>query len=277
MDLKPRGMLDGPKAIGGNKLIFESHAHYDDLKFEEDREEVLKSFQDHEITKVINVAADMKSSLTSVELAKEYSFIYATVGVHPHEAETIMEGDIQTLEGLAEYEKVVAIGEIGLDYYYDHSPREVQRFWFKKQIHLAKKLGLPIVVHSRDAAKDTFDLIEESNAKEVGGVIHCYSGSKETAIQYTKLGFYIGIGGVITYKNARTVKEVVEAIPLSSILIETDSPYLSPVPNRGKRNDSRNLPYIIEAIANIKSISKEEVIKTTYENGMKLFLQMRQH
>lgn len=252
-------------------MIFESHAHYDDLKFEGDREEILQSFHELNITKVINVAADMESSQASIELARKYDFIYAAVGVHPHEAQTMVDTDLKTLKEMARYEKVVAIGEIGLDYYYDHSPRKVQRQRFKEQIELAKELGLPIIVHSREAAKDTFDVIKENRAEEVGGVIHCYSGSKETAALYTKLGFYIGIGGVITYKNARMIKEVVESIPLSSILIETDAPYLSPVPNRGKRNDSRNLPYIIDAIAQIKAISREEVERTSYENGLRLF------
>ncbi|PKM51149.1 MAG: hydrolase TatD [Firmicutes bacterium HGW-Firmicutes-7] len=252
-------------------MFFESHAHYDDLKFDQDRDILLASLKDEKITKVINVAANLTSSLRSLELAKKYDFVYATVGVHPHDVGAMMENDLETLIGLAAYDKVVAIGEIGLDYYYENSPKEVQKLWFREQINIAKDIGLPIIVHSRDAAKETYDIIKDSKAYEVGGIIHCFSGSKEMAQKYVDLGFYIGIGGVVTYNNAKTLHEVVRAIPLENILIETDSPYLSPVPNRGKRNDSRNLKYVVSAIANIKEISEEQVIKTTYENGLKLF------
>ncbi len=170
------------------------------------------------------------------------------------------------------YEQVVAIGEIGLDYYYEHSPKEVQKLWFREQMNLAKELDLPIIVHSREATQDTYDLIKEADAATVGGVIHCFSGSKEMAERYVDMGFYLGIGGVITFDNAKTLKEVVKAIPLEALLLETDCPYLSPIPNRGKRNDSRNLIYIAEAIGKIKGISVEEVLGVTYNNGMKLFL-----
>ncbi|MBC7959297.1 MAG: TatD family hydrolase [Vallitaleaceae bacterium] len=252
-------------------MIFESHAHYDDSKFLEDQQEVLQSLRAVGVGKVINVAADMKSSYASVELAKKYDFIYAAVGVHPHDVKNMMEEDLEKLIALAAYEKVVAIGEIGLDYYYDNSPREVQRLWFREQIILAKELELPIIVHSRDAAQETFDLIMELGADSVGGVIHCYSGSKEMAKLYTDKGFYLGIGGVITYDNAKSLKEVVREIPMERLLIETDCPYLSPVPNRGKRNDSRNLTYVVDAIAKIKQISAEEVVSITYNNASQLF------
>ncbi|PKM93857.1 MAG: hydrolase TatD [Firmicutes bacterium HGW-Firmicutes-1] len=253
-------------------MFFESHAHYDDLKFEQDRDTILSSVKEQNITKVINVAANMASSLHCIELAKKYDFIYATVGVHPHDVGAMLEDDLETLIGLSAYDKVVAIGEIGLDYYYENSPKEVQRLWFREQINIAKDIGLPIIVHSRDASKETYELIKDSRGYEVGGVIHCFSGSKEMAQAYVDMGFYIGVGGVVTYDNAKTLQEVVRAIPLKNILIETDSPYLSPVPNRGKRNDSRNLQYVVKAIAKLKEISEEEVIKTTYDNGLKLFM-----
>lgn len=253
-------------------MYFESHAHYDDSKFAEDRDIIINSLKDEHITKVINVAANMKSSLKSIALAKKYDFIYASIGVHPHDVASMLEEDLETLIGLSAYEKVVAIGEIGLDYYYENAPREVQKLWFREQINIARALELPIIVHSRDAAKDTLDIIKTSKAYEVGGVIHCFSGSKEMALIYADLGFFIGVGGVVTYDNAKTLKEVVKALPLEHILIETDAPYLSPVPNRGKRNDSRNLKHIAKTIADIKDISEEEVIKTTYENGLKLFM-----
>lgn len=254
-------------------MIFESHAHFDDSKFDEDRDEVIKSLKAYGIDKVINVAADMHSSLRCIELAKKYDFVFASIGVHPHDVKSMMEEDLERLIALAVYDKVIALGEIGLDYYYENSPKEVQKLWFREQMSIAKDLELPIIVHSRDAAQDTFDLIKEMKAHEVGGVIHCYSGSKEMAQRYVDMGFYLGIGGVVTYDNAKTLKEVVKAIPLEALLIETDCPYLSPVPKRGKRNDPRNLNYIAEVISQIKGIELEEVLQITYNNGMKLFLQ----
>lgn len=253
-------------------MYFESHAHYDDSRFKEDRDLIINSIKDEKISKVINVAANMKSSLKSIALAKKYDFIYASIGVHPHDVASMLEEDLETLIGLSAYEKVVAIGEIGLDYYYENSPREIQKLWFREQINIARALELPIIVHSRDASKDTLDIIKTSKAYEVGGVIHCYSGSKEMALAYAHLGFYIGIGGVVTYNNAKMLKEVVKALPLEHLLIETDAPYLSPIPNRGQRNDSRNLKYIVKAIAEIKEVTEEEVVQATYENGHKLFM-----
>lgn len=251
-------------------MIFESHAHYDDIKFDKDRYEVIDNLRNENIGKIINVAANMVSSVKCMELAKRYDFIYAAIGVHPHDVQDMKEEDLETLITFAAYDKVVGIGEIGLDYYYDNSPREVQKLWFREQMNLAKGLDLPVIIHSREAAKDTYDLITAADINK--GVIHCYSGSKEMAKDYVDMGFYIGVGGIVTYNNAKTLKEVVKAIPLENLLLETDCPYLSPVPNRGKRNDSSNLVYIAEAIAKLKEIDVEEVIKVTYENGMKLFL-----
>lgn len=250
-------------------MYFESHAHYDDEAYNEDRDELLLSLKNSGVDYVIQNAASISSSKEGIELAKKYDFIYCTIGVHPHDAEELDEEKFKELKSLSTEKKVVAIGEIGLDYYYDNSPRDLQKYWFERQMEWSKEVSLPIVVHSRDASQDTFDLIEKVNP--IGGVIHCYSGSVEMAKEYVKKGFYIGVGGTVTFKNAKKLIEVVNEIPLSSILIETDAPYLSPVPLRGKRNDSRNLKYIVEKIAEIKGISPEEVARITMENGKKLF------
>lgn len=250
-------------------MYFDSHAHYDDERFDEDRIELLERLPLEGVDYVVNAAASMESSYTSVELANTYEYIYATVGVHPHEVENMTEKDIEALKKLVQNKKVVAIGEIGLDYYYDFSPRELQRKWFSAQLELAKELNLPVVIHSRDACQETFDTLMASGIKE--GVIHCFSGSKELAKEYVKRGFYIGIGGALTFKNARKAVEVVEAIPLESILIETDCPYLTPVPHRGKRNDSSYLGHVVDKIAEIKSISTLEVSNITTYNAKKLF------
>lgn len=252
-------------------MIFESHAHYDNEQFHKDREALFKTFPDNDIQYVINIGSDMRSSRISIELAKRYPFIYAAVGVHPHDVSDMKEEDLENLLHFAAYEKVVAIGEIGLDYHYDYSPRSVQKLWFREQLKLAKDLGLPVIIHSREAAQDTFDLVMEADLEERAGVVHCYSGSVEMALEYVKKGFYIGVGGVITFKNAKKLIEVVEAIPLEMILIETDAPYLAPVPHRGKRNDSTFLPEVIKAIAEIKGVTPELVEEVTYNNGKKLF------
>lgn len=252
-------------------MIFESHAHYDDKQFHKDREAMFKEFPDHNIQYVINVGADMRSSRISIELAKNYPFIYAAVGVHPHEVSDMKEEDLEHLLHFSAYEKVLAIGEIGLDYHYDYAPRSIQKLWFREQLKLAKELELPVIIHSREASQETFDIIMEADLGKTAGVIHCYSGSAEMALEYVKKGFYIGVGGVITFKNAKKLIDTVKAIPLDKILIETDAPYLAPVPHRGKRNDSRFLPEIIKAIAEIKGVTSQEVEDVTYNNGKKLF------
>lgn len=249
---------------------FESHAHYDDKRFKEDREELLRELLPAcGVSHVINIGCDVKSSETSVRMAEKYDYIYAAVGVHPHELYDMSSQIIDKLRKLSEHKKVVAIGEIGLDYYYDTHPREFQRFWFIQQLRLAEETGLPVVIHSREASQDTFDIIERSKVRR--GSIHCYSGSAEMAKEYVKMGFHIGVGGVVTFPNAKKLVEVVEAIPLESILIETDCPYLSPVPNRGKRNDSRNLKYVVDKIAEIKGVTPEKVSEITKNNAMTLF------
>ena len=249
---------------------FESHAHYDDKRFREDREELLRELLPASgVSHVINLGGDVKSSETSVRMADKYDYIYAAVGVHPHELYDMSSQTIDKLRKLSEHKKVVAIGEIGLDYYYDTHPREFQRFWFIQQLRLAEETGLPVVIPSREASQDTFDIIERSKVRR--GSIHCYSGSAEMAKEYVKMGFHIGVGGVVTFSNAKKLVEVVEAIPLESILIETDCPYLSPVPNRGKRNDSRNLKYVVDKIAEIKGVTPEKVAEITKNNAMTLF------
>ncbi len=250
-------------------MYFETHAHYDDKKFDEDRNDILNSLKENNIEYVVNVGADMKSSYDSIKLSQQYDFMYASVGVHPHEARNMKEEDYKILEKWLQYDKVVALGEIGLDYYYDFSPREVQREVFKKQLKICENITKPVIIHSRDANQEVFDIIKESKVRK--GVIHAFSGSLEMALEYIKLGFFIGVGGVLTFKNANKLVNVVENIPLEHILIETDSPYLSPVPVRGTRNNSQNLKYIVEKISEIKHIEKENVEKITLETAKMFF------
>ena len=251
-------------------MYFESHAHYDDERFDEDRDTLLASFPAEGIETVVNASSDIKSSKASIALSEKYPFFYAAVGVHPHEVENITEADIDELRELSKHPKVVAIGEIGLDYYYDLSPRDLQRHWFKRQLELADELKMPVIIHSRDAAQECFDIIKNSNVRN--GVIHCYSGSAEMAEEYIKMGFYIGAGGSLTFKNNKKGVETVERIPIEKILIETDSPYLAPVPYRGKRNDSRLLKYVVERISQIKNIPENDICNITKNNAQNLFI-----
>ena len=251
-------------------MYFESHAHYDDERFDEDRDTLLASFPAEGIETVVNASSDIKSSKASIALSEKYPFFYAAVGVHPHEVENITEADIDELKELSKHSKVVAIGEIGLDYYYDLSPRDLQRHWFKRQLELADELKMPVIIHSRDAAQECFDIIKNSNVRN--GVIHCYSGSAEMAEEYIKMGFYIGVGGSLTFKNNKKGVETVERIPTEKILIETDSPYLAPVPYRGKRNDSRLLKYVVERISQIKNIPENDICNITKNNAQNLFI-----
>lgn len=252
-------------------MLIDSHAHLDSIQFKEDLDSVMRKIEDSGVELVINPGADMKSSRRIVELVKKYSILYGAVGVHPHDTEDMKEEDLNEIRNLAKEKKIVAIGEIGLDYYYDHSPREVQKEMFKKQIKIAKELKLPIIVHEREAAKDVFDIIKEENDDNLTGVIHCFSGSLEMALEYIKLGFYISFGGPVTFKNAKKPKEVVAKIPIEKLLVETDSPYLTPTPYRGKRNDSSYLKYIVEEIAKLKNVDYEMLSKVTNKNTKKLF------
>lgn len=256
-------------------MIFESHAHFDDEAFDTDREELLGSFAENGIEYVINVGASIETSKNTIALTEKYPFIYGSVGVHPNEAAELDEEKMAWLKAQTALEKIVAVGEIGLDYYYDEPPRDIQKKWFERQLEMAREAGLPVIIHSRDAAKDTVDMMKTLKAGEIGGVIHCFSYTKETAREFLNMGFYIGIGGVVTFANARKLKEAVAYIPLENILLETDSPYLSPVPYRGKRNSSLNIPYIAKEIASIKGISYDEVVETTNRNAKRLFFKER--
>ena len=252
-------------------MIFETHAHYDDNQFDEDRVELLHSLYENGIEKVVNIGVDVDNSKHIIELATEYDFMYVAVGVHPNEVGKLTDSDIEELRALSSDAKVVAIGEIGLDYYYPEPPRDIQKRWFEAQIELAKSVHLPMVIHSREAAKDTIDIMGATHAKEAGGVVHCYSYTKEFAREFLNMDFYFGIGGVVTFKNAKKLKEAVEYIPIDKLLLETDSPYLAPEPYRGKRNSSLYIPYIAQAIADIKHISVEEVMDITCENAKKMY------
>lgn len=255
-------------------MIFDTHAHYDDEAFDADREEILSGLSSRNIGNVVNIGVDIPTSESSLKLAKKYDYIYAVIGFHPSEVGRMSEADIDWLRAHASCEnKVVAIGEIGLDYHWSESEEENinQQHWFRAQIALAKEVGLPIVVHSRDAAADTMSIIRDENAADCGGIIHCYSYSAEQARQYVDMGFYIGVGGVITFKNARKLIETVEAIPLEKIVLETDCPYLAPEPYRGKRNDSSLLSFVVKKVSELKKVSEEEVINITTENAKKVY------
>ncbi len=253
--------------------IFETHAHYDDEQFDNDRSILLPQIFAGGVSPIINVGATMRGTYASVKMAEEYDDIYAAVGIHPSEYKDFNEDTISILRDLSKNPKVVAIGEIGLDYYWDkdESVQKFQREIFAKQIALAKEVDLPIIVHSRDAAKDTFDIIKSASTDKLRGVVHCYSGSVEMAREYVKMGFYIGVGGVVTFKNAKTLVNVVEDIPLTDILLETDSPYMAPTSHRGERNDSSYLTLVAGRIAELKGTTAEEVVEITRNNAFLLF------
>lgn len=253
-------------------MIFESHAHYEDEAFNEDREELLTSLPQKGIEYVINVGSTVDTCHKTVDLIAKYPNIYGALGIHPSEIRDVKSEDLQWLEEEAKNNsKIVAIGEIGLDYYWDKDNKKEQWAMFSEQIEIAKRLELPIIVHSRDAAKDTYDCMVANNAKECGGVIHCFSYPIEEAKKYLDMGFYIGIGGVVTFKNAVKLKEVAEYVPLDRILLETDCPYLAPVPYRGKRNSSLYLPEIAKEIAAIKGVDYEELLEVTFDNACKMY------
>ena len=252
-------------------MIFDTHAHYDDDAFDDDRDALLAGMQEAGVEYIVNIGASMASSERSLELAKKYPFVYAAVGVHPDEVGELNEEKLLQLQEWSKHEKVKAIGEIGLDYYWDKEKHDLQKHWFMCQMELAHERKLPMIVHSREAAKDTLDMVIAAKPLELSGVIHCYSYSVEQAREYLNMGYYLGIGGVLTFKNAKKLKEVVEYVPLSQIVLETDCPYLAPVPFRGKRNDSSKLGYVAEELAAIKQMSVEDVIRITNENGKKLY------
>ncbi len=252
-------------------MIFDTHAHYDDDAFQEDREELLAGLEAAGIGTVVNIGASIASTKTSLELAERYPFIYAAAGVHPSETAELDQEKMNWLEEMCARPKTVAVGEIGLDYHWDEPEREVQKRWFREQIRLALRVKLPIVVHSRDAAKDTLDIIKEEKAAEAGGVIHCFSYGVEVAREYLDMGFYLGVGGVLTFKNAKKLKEVVAYMPADRILLETDCPYMAPTPHRGERNSSLYLPLVVKAVSEIKGIPEEEVVAVTEANARRMY------
>ena len=260
--------------------IFDTHAHYDDEAFDADREDVFAQFPAAGIGRVVDPGSTRESLARIAALAQQYPFLYGALGIHPSECADMTEewiGDIRALlfapQGAAPIHnpKIAAIGEIGLDYHWDDPPRGLQQQWFRRQIRLAQEENLPIIVHSRDAAADTLQILKEENAAKTGAVIHCYSYSAELAQEFIKLGFYIGIGGVVTFKNGRKMKETAAAVPMDRILLETDSPYLAPVPYRGKRNCSLYLPHVVSAIAQIRDMPEEEVIAQTQINAERFY------
>ncbi len=267
-------------------MIFDSHAHYEDKRFDADRIELLSMMRDNNIGRIVNVGSTLDTSKECIDLSKRYDDIYAAVGIHPSEVAFPVDGDdnnalspkeslklmpevLDSLEELSSHGKCVSIGEIGLDYYWDKEEEnhKLQREWFLAQLELANKVDKPVIVHSREANQETYDILTDAKKRlNTRAVVHCYSGSAEMAAEYVKHGFYIGVGGVVTFKNGRKLRETVERIPLESILLETDCPYMAPEPYRGKRNDSTKLSYVVQKVAKIKGIATEEVESVTWDN-----------
>ena len=251
--------------------IFESHAHYDDEAFDNDRDELLKQLADEGYAYIMNIASDLRSVDTTYELTQQYEHVYAAIGIHPSEVEELNENTFQHVREVARRPKVMAIGEIGLDYHYDEPLKDIQKDWFERQLMLARQLNKPVVIHSREATEDTMKILKSNVARDIPGAMHCYSYSSETAKEILKLVYYFGIGGVITFSNARKLAEAVLEIPLDRILLETDCPYLAPTPHRGERNSSLYIPLIAEKIAAIKDVPYHKVLDQTYKNARKLF------
>lgn len=251
-------------------MYFDTHAHYTDEKFDADRNELLETIHESGVALIVNAGNDLKTSIASIELAEKYPFVYAAVGWHPEDADSFDEASSpELIKKWCKNQKVRAIGEIGLDYYYDEPPRDIQKKAFIRQMEIAAELNMPVVIHDREAHADCLEIVKQF--RSVTGTFHCYSGSAEMAKELLEMGWYLGFTGVVTFKNARRTVETLEICPLEKILIETDCPYLSPEPNRGKRNDSRNLQYVVRRIAEIKEISEELVAEITMANGKRLY------
>ena len=251
-------------------MIFDTHAHYDSEQFNEDREELLCSMEEQGVGTIVNVCASYASCERVTNMVQKYPFMYAAVGIHPDHVGSLNEETFAKMKELFSRDKVIAVGEIGLDYYWDNESHDLQKKWFIRQLELARELDLPVLIHSRDAAADTMEIMK-AHAEGLNGVIHCYSYSREMAQEYVKMGFYIGVGGVVTFKNGRKLKETVAEIPLESIVLETDCPYLAPEPYRGKRNHSAYIRYVAETSAEIKGVTYEEVVAQTEENARKMY------
>lgn len=254
-------------------MIFETHAHYDDESYQEDRDTLLAAMPQQGICRVVNVGAAFAGCVDSIGLAEKYEHVYAAIGIHPGNIEDWNENVCSWLKKHAAWKKTVAIGEIGLDYHWEkeETVRQRQQEVFEAQLVLAREVGLPVIIHSREAAEDTLRLMKEQHAEQIGGVVHCYSYSKELAEEFVKMGFYIGVGGVITFKNARKLKDTVAALGLSHIVLETDCPYMAPEPYRGSRNVSTNISYVAAAIAELLGCSVQQVEQETMENAFRLF------
>ena len=250
-------------------MFFDTHAHYDDRRFNEDREQLLDGMADAGVSLILNSSSSVRSARVCLELADRYPFIYASIGVHPHDSKSMTDNTVFELEKMLSHPKAMAVGEIGLDYYHDFSPRDVQKQRFREQMELARRANKPVIIHERESFADTLEIIREF--RDLSGVFHCFSGSFETAKIILDLGWYLSFTGVVTFKNARKALEVIEKIPSDRILLETDCPYLSPEPMRGRRNSSLYLHYIAEKVAEVRGLSVSEVASITMENGKRFF------
>ena len=254
--------------------FFDSHSHYNDEDFKDDYDIILNEVKAEKVTKLVNAGADIETSKLSIEMAKKYDFMYSTVGISPNDIKNSkdeIEKELEIVRKLATKNKVVAIGEIGLDYYWNKENKDLQMYAFEKQIDIANELKLPIQIHTRDAVMDTLDMLKNINPPKYGAIFHCCPLNRELVKEGLKLGVYISFAGVVTFKNAKNADEIIGMVPLDRMLIETDSPYLSPEPNRGKRNDSRNLKYIVKKIASVRELPEEEIARVTYENAKRIF------
>ncbi|WP_099364150.1 TatD family hydrolase [Fredinandcohnia onubensis] len=252
-------------------MLIDTHAHLNAIQYQEDLEEVIERAQSEGVEIIVVVGFDRETITRAIELADTYEFIYATVGWHPVDAIDMTDEDLKWIEELCSHPKVVALGEMGLDYYWDKSPKDIQKEVFRKQIALAKKVKLPIIIHNREATADIIEILEEEKASEVGGIMHCFTGSVEVAKQCMDMNFYISFGGPVTFKNAKKPKEVAAEIPLDRLLIETDCPYLTPHPFRGKRNEPSYVKYVAEQIAELKGVTFEEIAQKTSDNAKRFF------
>lgn len=253
-------------------MLFDSHAHLNDEKFQEDREETIARAGEAGVSRILNVGFNRETIQETLALVEKYDFIYGAIGWHPHDAKDCTPEDLEWIHSLAkEHTKIVALGEMGLDYYWDNSPHDVQKEIFRKQIHMAKELGLPIVIHDRDAHEDVLQILQEENAAEVGGVMHCFAGDEKMMEECLAINFYIGLGGPVTFKNGHLAKQIAKTVPTERLLIETDCPYLAPHPNRGKRNESGYVRLVAEEIARLRECSMEEIAQLTMDNANRLF------
>lgn len=252
-------------------MLFDTHAHLNAEQYNEDLEQVIERAKSEKVEKIVVVGFDRPTITRAMELIEAYDFMYAAIGWHPVDAIDMTDEDLAWIKELSQHEKVVAIGEMGLDYYWDKSPKDVQKEVFRRQIALAKEVNLPIIIHNRDATEDVMTILKEEGAAEVGGIMHCFTGSLEIAKACMEMNFYISFGGPVTFKNAKKPKEVVKDIPSDRLLIETDCPYLTPAPFRGKRNEPSYVKYIAEQIAELREISFEELAALTTENAKKVF------